>query len=41
MITSGQWTNYRQVAVSKASDENYVNVSGVTYKYVYSDLDST
>ena len=41
IISSGQWTNYRQVAITKAADENYVNVSGVTYKYVYKDLDST
>lgn len=41
LITSGQWTNRRRVTISKASDENYVNVSGVTYRYQYSDLEST
>lgn len=41
IISSGQWTNYSQVAITKAADERYVNVSGVTYKIVYRDLDST
>lgn len=40
-IVSGQWTNRRKVEITRASDENYVNVSGVTYKYTRRDLEST
>lgn len=40
-IVSGQWTNRRRVVVSKAADADHVNVSGVSYRYKYSDLDST
>ncbi|MBR1747087.1 MAG: hypothetical protein IJ735_02610 [Clostridia bacterium] len=41
LIESGQWTNRRRVTVSKASSPDYVNVSGVSYRYKYSDLEST
>lgn len=40
-ISSGEWTNFHRVAVSKANDPNHVNVSQVSYTYTYSDLDSS
>lgn len=41
VISSGEWTNYKQVTITKAADANHKNVSGVTYTYVYTDLEST
>ena len=41
IITSGEWTSYPLVSVSKSSDPDYVNVSNVHYTYTYKDLEST
>lgn len=41
VISSGEWTNYKQVTITKAADANHVNVSDVTYTYSYTDLEST
>ena len=40
-IVSGEWTNRNIVSISKSVSAGDINVSGVTYNYTYSDLDST
>lgn len=39
IIVSGEWTNRKNVAITRASLST--NVSGVAYSYTYMDLDST